>query len=194
MKDLTESKVSSEQIFSGRLLDVRRDEVSLPEGGTSVREYIRHPGAVVMIPILPDGKILLIRQFRYPMGDVEIELPAVNLDYFISAQQRFRLSLQWFGIKAREKEFYLIPDRPGDLIASPKPPGPTDDFAFSQLSFQMRYRWEIAPLSDLFIVYTRTADQGRALGNASFSDLFTDAYDTPLGNLLVFKIRYRFGS
>ena len=67
MKDLTESKVSSEQIFSGRLLDVRRDEVSLPEGGTSVREYIRHPGAVVMIPILPDGKILLIRQFRYPM-------------------------------------------------------------------------------------------------------------------------------
>jgi|TARA_B100001971_G_scaffold193403_1_gene198437 hypothetical protein len=120
--------------------------------------------------------------------------PAVNLDYFISAQQRFRLSLQWFGIKAREKEFYLIPDRPGDLIASPKPPGPTDDFAFSQLSFQMRYRWEIAPLSDLFIVYTRTADQGRALGNASFSDLFTDAYDTPLGNLLVFKIRYRFGS
>ena len=71
MKDLTESKVFSEQIFSGRLLDVRRDEVSLPEGGTSVREYIRHPGAVVMIPILPDGKILLIRQFRYPMGKID---------------------------------------------------------------------------------------------------------------------------
>ena len=80
MKDLTESKVSSEQIFSGLLLDVRRDEVSLPEGGTSVREYIRHPGAVVIIPILPDGKILLIRQFRYPMGDVEIELPAGKID------------------------------------------------------------------------------------------------------------------
>ena len=80
MKDLTESKVSSEKIYSGRLLDVRRDEVSLPDGGVSVREYIRHPGAVVMIPVLPDGRILLIRQFRYPMGDVEIELPAGKID------------------------------------------------------------------------------------------------------------------
>lgn len=116
------------------------------------------------------------------------------MDYFISARQRFRLSLQWIGIKAREKEFYLIPARPGDLIATPKPAGPTDDFAFSQLSFQMCYRWEIAPLSDLFIVYTRFADQGRRLGDANFSDLFTDSYADPLGNLLVFKIRYRFGS
>lgn len=120
--------------------------------------------------------------------------PTLNLDYFISARQRFRLSLQWVGIKAREKDFYLIPNRPADLIATSKPAGPTDDFAFSQLSFQLRYRWEIAPLSDVFIVYTRTADQGRKLGDASFGDLFTDAYDTPIGNLLVFKIRYRFGS
>lgn len=80
MKSLTETTLSSEQVYSGRLLDVRRDEVSLPDGGTSVREYIRHPGAVVMIPVLPDGRILLIRQFRYPMGRVEIELPAGKID------------------------------------------------------------------------------------------------------------------
>ncbi|MDP6966659.1 MAG: NUDIX hydrolase, partial [Candidatus Marinimicrobia bacterium] len=67
-------------MFSGKLLDVWSDEVSLPNGKTSVREYIRHPGAVVMIPILPDGKILLIRQFRYPIGGVEIELPAGKID------------------------------------------------------------------------------------------------------------------
>ncbi|MDP6836709.1 MAG: hypothetical protein QGG85_05845, partial [Candidatus Marinimicrobia bacterium] len=64
MPELKETQVSSSHIFSGKLLDVWSDEVSLPNGKTSVREYIRHPGAVVMIPILPDGKILLIRQFR----------------------------------------------------------------------------------------------------------------------------------
>ncbi|MFQ6673812.1 MAG: NUDIX domain-containing protein [Fidelibacterota bacterium] len=80
MKDLTEKQVSSTHIFTGKLLDVWSDLVSLPDGGTSVREYIKHPGAVVMIPVLPDGKILLIRQFRYPLGEVEIELPAGKID------------------------------------------------------------------------------------------------------------------
>ena len=80
MKDLTESKLSSEQVFSGRLLDVRRDEITLPDGAVSTREYIRHPGAVVIVPVLPSGEILLIRQFRYPMGCAEIEIPAGKID------------------------------------------------------------------------------------------------------------------
>jgi|TARA_Y100000310_G_scaffold276983_1_gene294518 hypothetical protein len=141
-----------------------------------------------------DGWLLHQEGANFTTFKAEQWQPALNLDYFISAQQRFRLSLQWVGVKAREKDFFLIPNRPGDLIATSKPAGPSDNFAFSQLSFQMRYRWEIAPLSDVFVVYTRTADQGRSLGNASFGDLFSDAYDTPLGNLLVVKIRYRFGS
>lgn len=80
LKNLTEKNASSTHIFKGKLLDVWSDEVHLPGGGKSVREYIKHPGAVVMIPVLPDGKILLIRQFRYPMGEVEIELPAGKID------------------------------------------------------------------------------------------------------------------
>lgn len=80
MKDLSETKLSSDHIFKGKLLDVWSDQVQLPDGGESVREYIKHPGAVVMIPILPDGKILLIQQFRYPLGEVEIELPAGKID------------------------------------------------------------------------------------------------------------------
>ena len=80
MSDLKESKLSSEAIFQGRLLDVRKDEVELPNGKTSTREWINHPGAVCCIPILPDGKIALIRQYRYPVQEEMIELPAGKLD------------------------------------------------------------------------------------------------------------------
>ncbi|MEM7019821.1 MAG: hypothetical protein AAF512_21105, partial [Pseudomonadota bacterium] len=104
------------------------------------------------------------------------------------------LSLQWVGIKADEDKFFRIPDQPGDLIPVEKPPGPSDSFSLSQLSLQLRYRWEIAPLSDIFLVYTRLADRGAALRGASFSDIFSDSYDDPLVDALVLKIRYRFGS
>ena len=73
-----------------------------------------------------------------------------------------------------------------------KPDGPSDSFSLSQMTMQLRYRWEIAPLSDIFLVYTRVVDQGSRL--KSFSDTFSDGYDNPVGNTLVFKIRYRFGS
>ena len=80
MTDLKEIKRSSEIIFQGRLLDVRRDEVILPNGNTSTREWINHPGAVCCVPILPDGRIGLIRQFRYPVNQEMIELPAGKLN------------------------------------------------------------------------------------------------------------------
>ena len=80
MTDLKEKKRSSEIIFQGRLLDVRRDEVILPNGNTSTREWINHPGAVCCVPILPDGRIGLIRQFRYPVNQEMIELPAGKIN------------------------------------------------------------------------------------------------------------------
>jgi len=80
MSTLKETKLSSKIIFQGRLLDVRKDEVELPNGKTSTREWINHPGAVCCIPILPDGKIALIRQYRYPVQSEMIELPAGKLD------------------------------------------------------------------------------------------------------------------
>jgi hypothetical protein len=141
-----------------------------------------------------DGWLLHQEDANFTTFKAEQWEPEFNVDYFISARQRFRVSLQWIGIKAREKDFYLIPPEPGDLIETSKPPGPTDDFSFSQLSFQLRYRWEIAPLSDLYVVYTRLGDKSSRLHDASFSDVFTNAFDDPIGNLLVFKIRYRFGS
>ena len=120
--------------------------------------------------------------------------PSLSLDYFLTARQQLRASLQWVGIKAREDQFYLIPDTPGDLVETTKPAGGSNSFSKSQLSFQVRYRWELAPLSDLFIVYTRSADKGLALQDNSFSDLFEKAFDDPLQNILVIKLRYRIGS
>ncbi len=120
--------------------------------------------------------------------------PRLNVDYFLSARQQFRISLQWIGIRAREDEFFLIPEKPDDLIPTEKPPGPSDSFSFSQINLQLRYRWEIAPLSDIFVVYTRLSDVGAPLGSSGFGDIFKDSYNSPLTNALVFKIRYRFGS
>lgn len=77
---LREERIRSEQVFQGRLLDVRRDEVRLPNGQTAVREYIVHPGAVMIVPILDDGRLVVERQYRHPMGRVMLEFPAGKLD------------------------------------------------------------------------------------------------------------------
>ncbi len=79
-KHLIEKCLETEPIFKGRLLDIHRDRVRLPNDSESTREYTRHPGAVAMVPLLPDGRIMLIRQFRYPVRKVMIELPAGKLD------------------------------------------------------------------------------------------------------------------
>ncbi|MEE8335476.1 MAG: NUDIX hydrolase [Candidatus Neomarinimicrobiota bacterium] len=80
MSRLKEIQISSVNIYTGNLLDVWVDRVKLPDNSFSSREYIKHPGAVVIVPALPDGKIGLIRQYRYPMGREFIELPAGKVD------------------------------------------------------------------------------------------------------------------
>lgn len=127
-------------------------------------------------------------------------LPNLSVEYFINARQQLRLSLQWVGIKAREKDFYSVPSAPGDLIPIAKPklndPGyrANYDFSVSQYALQVRYRWEIAPLSDLFLVYTRQASLSAALDEAGYSDIFDNAWQDPLVDVFVMKLRYRFGS
>ncbi len=79
-EQLTERLLDSTQAYRGHFLDVRRDRVALPDGGTAHREYIRHPGAVMIVPLLEDGRLLLERQYRHPMGRVMLEFPAGKLD------------------------------------------------------------------------------------------------------------------
>ncbi len=77
---LVERLLDSTQVYQGHFLDVRRDRVTLPDGKTSHREYIRHPGAVMVVPLLDDGRLLMERQYRYPMARVMLEFPAGKLD------------------------------------------------------------------------------------------------------------------
>lgn len=77
---LEELPLSSDQVFDGRLLKVWLDQVRLPNGAQSGREYIRHPGAVVVVALLPDGQLLLERQFRYPLRRAFVEFPAGKID------------------------------------------------------------------------------------------------------------------
>jgi hypothetical protein len=126
--------------------------------------------------------------------DAKQLMPRFHIDYFLSAKQQFRISMQWVGIKADEIETYLVPEEPGKLIPIDRPPGPPRDFFVSQMSFQARYRWEIAPLSDLFVVYTRLADLDGPLAGRNLGDIFDDAIDFPFFNALTVKLRYRLGS
>ena len=101
---LIERRQDSQELFKGKLLHAFRDTVTLPDGSSATREYIVHPGAVVIVPLLDDGRLLLERQFRYPVGRVMIEFPAGKLD--VQGEDRLacakRELLEETGYTARE--------------------------------------------------------------------------------------------
>lgn len=78
---LREETVHSEQVYRGHFLDVRRDRIRLPDGADAQREYIVHPGAVMVVPLLDDGRLVVERQWRHPLGRVMLEFPAGKLDH-----------------------------------------------------------------------------------------------------------------
>ncbi len=119
--------------------------------------------------------------------------PKMAMDLFISARQQLRLTMQWAGIRGHELASYRVPLGDGDLVAYTKgPDDPSADFTISRLTAQLRYRWQIAPLSDLWVVYTRGSNLPDR-GYATFSELFEDALNEPVIDVLVVKLRYRFG-
>ena len=79
-ENLTERQTASREIFDGKIMHVFEDTVALPNGKTATREYMRHVGAVCVVPLLDDGSVLLERQYRYPVGEVIVEIPAGKLN------------------------------------------------------------------------------------------------------------------
>ena len=79
-KNLSEAQLATEQVYDGRLLKVYRDQVRLPDGNSSIREYIKHPGAVVILALTEENEVILERQHRYALHRDFIELPAGKFD------------------------------------------------------------------------------------------------------------------
>ena len=100
---LAETPIESAQVFQGKLLDVRLDRVRLPDASEATREYVKHQGAVVVIPVLDSGELVLERQFRYPLGCSLIEFPAGKIDPGELVENTARMELlEETGFIARE--------------------------------------------------------------------------------------------
>lgn len=131
---------------------------------------------------------------RYTSFEATQWSPKLTMDYFVSAKQQLRFSMQWTGLKAYEDKFYQVnPNKLEHLNVVPKPNVTPDDFIISRMTFQARYRWEIAPLSDLFVVYTRGANVPNTMFD-EYGGMFMEAWNEPIVDTLVVKLRYRLGS
>ena len=120
--------------------------------------------------------------------------PQLEMNYFLNAWQQLRFTLQWTALKAFEDRFWQVDSQNLDFLQPvAKSDDDSDNFTISRLTFQARYRWEIAPLSDLFVVYTR----GSNLPTDSFEtfqDLLVQSWTDTVVDTLAIKLRYRFGS
>ncbi len=106
MRNLSEKILSSQQIFKGKILTVKLDHVLLENGHRSTREVVFHPGAVAVLPVLDDGSLILVKQFRYPIGMELLEVPAGKLDEGESPEQCAKRELEEeTGYKAEKIEF-----------------------------------------------------------------------------------------
>lgn len=79
--ELNEQTLSSQTIYAGKIVTLNVDQARLPDGNNALREVVKHPGGVCVLALLEDGTVPMVRQFRYPLGDVMLELPAGKLEY-----------------------------------------------------------------------------------------------------------------
>jgi ADP-ribose pyrophosphatase len=105
-EQLREVKLSGREIFKGRVVHLFEDQVRLPDGSAASREVIRHPGGVGILPLLENGDVLMVRQFRYPGDSVLTEIPAGKLEYGEDALQCGKRELgEEIGAEAAEWRF-----------------------------------------------------------------------------------------
>jgi len=116
-----EKTLSSETIYKGKILEMRVDCVSLPSGETSIREFVLHPGAVSVLPFLGDGRVVMVRQFRYPVGESLLEIPAGRLEPGEDPEETVRREMiEEIGYRAGELKhvstFYTTPGYTNEVM------------------------------------------------------------------------------
>lgn len=111
---LKEERISSEEVYDGRIIRVTRDTVRLENGAEAIREVVHHPGGACVVPLTDDGQVLMVRQFRYPHGSETLEIPAGKLEYGEDPAQCARRELKE-EVGAEADEFYSL----GSLYPTP---------------------------------------------------------------------------
>jgi len=177
---------------------LEQDELGPPrnsiQGGLAWRPIDRF--SFDMMLNYEDREALLVHRGdgRYTSFEAHQWSPRIETNYFITAKQQFRLTLQWTGLKAYEDRFWRVNPHSREYLHEVAKPNDTpDDFVISRMTFQARYRWEIAPLSDLFVVYTRGSNLPRS-SFLTFQDMLEQSWDMPVVDTLAVKLRYRLGS
>ena len=138
------------------------------------------------------GWLLWREGIDFATFDAEEWRPELGIEFYPSAKHQLKLSSQWIGIRASQSQNYQLLADGKFLQAVPEGVALSDDFAISDLSLQLRYRWEMAPLSDFFLVYTLN---GRyEVADEPFNELLSSTFDDPIVEQVTMKLRYRFGS
>ncbi len=141
-----------------------------------------------------DSWLLYQGDRRFTSFGTESWSPRLGMDLFMTAKQHLRFDLEWHAIKALGHAFYTLPTDDTRLAQTDSPHnGMANDFAISRLNMQIRYRWELAPMSDLFVVYSKRASLPNALAYG-FSDQFAQTLSHPLSEGVVFKLRHHLGT
>lgn len=142
MDGLTEKFITSKSIFSGKILQLVCDTVQLPNGKQATREVVHHPGAIAVVPILEDGCIVLVKQYRYPIGKVLLEIPAGKLEPGENPDECVRRELK--------EETGYIAGTIKKLTAIYTAPGFSDEVIYLYVACNMKLA-EVCPDEDEFI-------------------------------------------
>lgn len=120
--------------------------------------------------------------------------PRLGVDFFLTSKQHLRFDMEWHGVKAFENTYHALPEDDVYLVEISDPdPESRNDFGISRLSLQLRYRWELAPMSDVFLVYSKRASHPNAL-ERDFIDQFSQTFKHPTSEGVVVKLRHHLGA